>query len=126
MFFLRLYNNLPSSFGGVACYLLARIAECDGSTIHFVADKWITPSIKDCERTKRASCSDSIYSIKGPFQKRPGNWIAALGSNTFKESLVNFLTEYWRNDTFAQILGDKVLYTNFNDKCFRYHRDGAS
>ena len=58
----------------------------------------------------------TVYSIKGPFNWI--DWIDALGSNTFKESLVNFLSEYGRNDTLAQNLGENVLYANFNGKMF--------
>ena len=124
MFFLHLHTNLPSSFHGVAHYLLARICECAGSTIYFVADKWISPSIKDLEREKRATSSEFIYSINGPVQKRPGNWLSALRSNTFKESLLKFLTDHWKNDEFAEVIGNKTLYANYNDCCFKYKKDG--
>ena len=90
MFFLHLHSNLPTSFGGVARYLLARIVECEAHTIHFVSDKWIKPSIKVCERQTRGSTT--LYQIKGHSQKRPSNWIAILRNDTFKESLMEFLT----------------------------------
>ena len=58
MFFMHLHSNLPSTFSGVARYLLARILDFNGNTIHFVTDKWIEPSIKDCERINRSgSCT---------------------------------------------------------------------
>ena len=50
MFFLRLHPNLPSTFDGVARYLLARVSEFEGHILHFVCDKWVHLSIKDCER----------------------------------------------------------------------------
>ena len=53
MFFLRLHPNLPSTFDGVARYLLARVSEFEGHILHFVCDKWVQPSIKDCERKDR-------------------------------------------------------------------------
>jgi len=70
MFFLHLHTNLPCSFKGVAHYLLTRICECKGTSIYFVADKWITPSIKDCERTKRGVEGVILYTTR-PAQKRP-------------------------------------------------------
>ena len=91
MFFLHLHSNLSTSFGGVARYLLARFVECDAHTIHFVSDKWIKPSIQDCERQTRGS-SSTLYQIKGHSQKRPSNWISILRNDTFKESLIEFLT----------------------------------
>ena len=124
MFFLHLHSNLPTSFGGVARYLLARIVECDAHTIHFVSDKWIKPSIKDCERQTRGS-SSTLYQIKGHSQKRPSNCISILRNDTFKESPIEFLTRAWEDDYFAEILKDKVLYANFNDVCYRYKVEGG-
>ena len=72
MFFLRLHVNLPNTFEAVARYILGRIVNCEGDTIHFVCDKWIEPSIKDCEREDRGSLR-GIYSIKGPAQIRPSD-----------------------------------------------------
>ena len=93
--------------------------ECDAHTIHFVSDKWIKPSIKDCERQTRGS-SSTLYQIKGHSQKRPSNWISILRNDIFKESLIEFLTRAWEDDCFAEILKDKVLYAKFNDVCYRY------
>ena len=50
--------------------------------IHFVFDKWITPSIKDCKRQIRNS-SDISYHIVGVAQKQTINWLAALRSSSF-------------------------------------------
>ena len=119
MFFLHLYQNLPATFGGVARYLLGRILDVGGKTIHFVSDKWITPSIKDCERQARSTSSVS-YQIKGAAQKRPGNWISALKNANFKESLVLFLLENWNDDDYLTLFQDKTLFANYNDTCFKY------
>ena len=47
--------------------------------IDFVTEKWIPPSIKDCERDHRGS-SLMTYGISGIGQKRCGNWLQALKS----------------------------------------------
>jgi hypothetical protein len=98
-FFLHLQMNsaLPSSFGAVARFLLQRILSSDGDIIHFVTDKWLSPSIKDCERDSRSS-SSTAYRITGPAQKRPSNWIQALRNANFKESLIEFLVNSWEDD----------------------------
>ena len=49
-FLLWLHSNMPDSFGGVAKYLLQKLVNFHGNFIHFVTDKWMTPSIKDLER----------------------------------------------------------------------------
>lgn len=122
MFFLHLYQNLPATFGGVASFLLSKILNIGGNTIHFVSDKWITPSIKDCERQNRETVSVS-YQIKGAAQKRPTNWIAALKNSSFKESLVEFLLESWQDDTLSHLFQNKILYANYNDTCFKYEAE---
>ena len=78
----------------------------------FVTDKWIEPSIKDCERINRSGSCTTTFSVKGPAQKRPTNWIAALRSNTFKESLIEFLVNQWTDNEYVTTLGDKILYVN--------------
>ena len=82
--FLRLHVNLPNTFEAVARYILERIVNCEGDTIHFVCDKRIEPSIKDCEREDRVTLR-GIYSIKGPAQIKPSDWGEALKNKSFKE-----------------------------------------
>ena len=84
-----LHVNLPNMLIAIARYVLGRIVNCKGDTYHFVCDKWIEPSIKDCEREDRGSLK-GIHSIKGPTQIRPSDWGEALKSKTFKESLLSF------------------------------------
>ena len=70
---------------GVTKYLLQKLVNFHGNFIHFVTDKWMIPSIKDLERQERESTAFP-YQIKGPGQKRPGNWREALTNLAFKES----------------------------------------
>ena len=119
--FLQLQGNLPATFGGVARGLLSRLVQLQGKEIHFVCDKWVKPSIKDCERDKRSS--ESIpYQIQGPEQKRPSNWLLALRNPFFKEALISFLVASWKQEQFAAIIGRKVIYAN-NDRCFKFFGD---
>ena len=122
MFFLHLYSNLPLTFGGVAGYLLARILEVDGEVVHFIFDKWKSPSIKDSERDSRLTATESIpYEIKGANQKRPISWLSALRNSTFKESLMHFLVKIWRSDEHARLFNSKTLYVNCNDICYKFY-----
>ena len=75
--FFHLHKDLPANFGGVAKYLWRKILQRDGKLIHFVSDKWITPSVKDCERQSRTA-NDVSYHIVGAAQKRPTNSVTAL------------------------------------------------
>ena len=69
MFFLHLHLNFPLTFGDLATYLHSRVLELDGCAVHFKFDKWIAPSIKDCEMENGSAESGSIfYEIKGASQ----------------------------------------------------------
>ena len=122
MFFLDLSKDLPASFGGLSRFLLVQVCAEKGNIIHFVFDKVITPSIKDCERDERAGSGNraAVYQIIGPGQKRQGNWNDNLRNNHFKTVLNEFLVSNWGRDEFSGIIKDKKIYMIFGDKCFLY------
>ena len=120
MFFLHLMVDLPATFGAVATFILKRICSCKGSTIHFVTDKIIKPSIKDCERDLRSTDRHSAYEIVGPEQKRPSNWLSSLRNDNFKSELVKFLTSFWANEVHSTILGDKTVIINCGNYCYSF------
>ena len=72
MFFMYLQVNLPVFFGGIAKYIMRILMNHDCQEIHFVTDKWVSPSKKDCRRDQRAN-SSMKYQINLVGQKRPGN-----------------------------------------------------
>ena len=121
MFLLHLMpTSLPATFGSVAEHILRTICKFQGSIIHFVSDKTISPSIKDAERESRSSDSRaSAFSISGPCQKRPPKWLNALRNDNFKNSLIEFLVNAWSSkNEYSTIIGDKVLYANVGDMCY--------
>ena len=87
--------------------------------IHFVADKWLTPSIEDIEHIDRDAVS-ATYKISGPSQKRPTDWTVALKNSSFKESLIEFFVKSWKNDSLAPFFNGSVLYTNRKDPCYKF------
>ena len=115
-FFLHLQINPPDTFGGIARSILNQIMRYSGNVIHFVADKWLTPSIKDIEHIDRDAVS-TTYKISGPSQKRPTDWTVALKNSSFKESLIEFFVKSWKDDSLAPFLNGKVLITNSKDTC---------
>ena len=112
--------DLPAIFGAVATFILKRICSCRGSTIHFVTDKIIKPSIKDCERDLRSTNQHSAYQIVGPEQKRPSNWLSSLRNDNFKSELVKFLTSFWANEVHSTTLGDKTVIANCGNYCYSF------
>ena len=87
--------------------------------IHFVADKWLTPSIEDIEHIDRDAVS-ATYKISGPSQKRPTDWTVALKNSSFKESLSDFFVKSWKDDSLAPFFNGKVLITNSKDTCYKF------
>ena len=126
MFFLHLFPDLPSTFGSVASHILRQICRQKGNETHLIFDKIISPSIKDCERTKRALSRSTVYQITGPEQKRPTNWLQALRQDKFKEALVEFLTNHWSDNSFASSFGQKKIFSNCGNTCYSYASNGAN
>ena len=122
-FSLYLQSHLPSTFGKVARVLLGKTMAEGGNVIHYVVDKWIEPSIKDSERDTRNSTRAS-YQINGSEQKRPTNWHDALKNPNFKIALNQYLVKAWNDNSLAEIFGEKVIYANCGDVCYKYSVDG--
>ena len=99
-FFLHLLVDPPKTIGQTAIVILNKVlGSFNCRNIHLVFDKVISPSIKDIERNARsASSRQETYTITGPEQTRPTNWLNALRIDSFKTSLVEFLTTFWEND----------------------------
>ena len=74
-----------------------------GNVIHVVADKWLTPSIKNIEHIDQDTVSIT-YKISGLSQKRPTDWTVALKNFGFKESLIEFFVKSWKDHSLAPFL----------------------
>ena len=82
---------------------LSNIMKAKGNVIHFIFDKWISPSIKDDKRDDRASVNTSFLAT-GSSQKRQGNWLEAMKNTSFKISLNKFLVEYWNYNSLVDLI----------------------
>ena len=75
------------------------------NVIHFVADKWLTPSIKAIGHRDQDTIS-TTYQISGPSQERPTDWAVPL-----KKLLLSGIIDWifcilyfwlsWKNDSLA-------------------------
>ena len=114
MFFLHLQFDMPTTFGEISQYLFKKTCQTKSDIIHFVFDKTVSPSIKDCERDKRMiNGRVSTYHITGPGENRPSSWTEVLRIDQFKESLVEFLVQSWEDNGLVSILKEKTLYAKF-------------
>lgn len=121
MLFLRLLVDPPKTFGQTEIYLLRKLLnnfKCN--QIHLVFDKVVSLSIKDSERNNSSSTREQLFTITGPDQKRPSNWLGSLRM----DSLVEFLMFYWENDILFPFFENKQLFVNCKDTCFKFVVDG--
>ena len=99
--------------------------------IHFVCDKWIEPSTKDCERGDKGSLW-GIFSIKGPAQIRPSDWGEAIKNKSFNEILIGFLKyffntlEIWlevaaQGKNKLQLINVKSIYPELGENLCKAH-----
>lgn len=116
-------STLPQSFGKVAEAILIKLCSTNSQEIHIIFDRYLTPSIKDCERLNRAEI-DIPYTISGPLQPRPKDFLASLKNYRFKEALVKFLADHWSDNSFAAILKNKKVFITVDELCFSFSSVG--
>ena len=87
---LQTSSSLPPSFGAIALILLQKVMYAEGDVIHFVTDKWLSPSIKDCERDSRMSSSKCLQ-YHWSISETPEKLESTLRNTHLKESLIEFL-----------------------------------
>ncbi|CAB3249495.1 unnamed protein product [Arctia plantaginis] len=112
-------STLPLKFGKIAESILIKLCSKNAREVHIIFDRYLTPSIKDCERQNREGI-DIPYTINGPLQTRTNDFCKSLKNSRFKEALVKFLANHWTNNSFATILGNKKIYITVGEKCFSY------
>ncbi|CAH1100730.1 unnamed protein product [Psylliodes chrysocephalus] len=112
-FILHQMKEIPQTFNGLSKKVLSMITQFKASRVDIIFDQYFTPSIKDCERTRRDE-SASPVSI-GPNQIRPHNFTAQLKNIQFKEALVKFFINHWSTDDMAPLIGNKTIYLSLNE-----------
>ena len=53
-------------------------------------------------------------------KKRQTDWTVALKNSRFKESLIEFFVNSWKDDSLATFFNGKVLYTNSKDTRYKF------
>ena len=96
MFLLHTLCNVPGTFEEMAENLLARLSELSPRRIDLICDTYINPSIKDTEHQKRG-VNESLYSITGPQQRCPKDFLKLFLSPSFKTALFRFLVTEWKS-----------------------------
>lgn len=114
---------MPQTFGKIAETILTRICSTKAQEVHIIFDRYMSPSIKDCERQSRLEY-DVPYTIHGHLQSRPTDFQGSLKNYRFKEALVKFLAEHWESNHIASILKDKKVLLTVENQCFSFKSVG--
>ena len=119
-FYFHLLADHPVTFGGISRKILVKLCNLKVPQIDLVFDQIKTHSIKDYERDQRSKANDRSlnYQISGPAQTGPSKFKDALRNDAFKDSLIAFLVNSWKDNFFADIISDKLIYVTYREKCF--------
>lgn len=119
-FLLHCIKDVPKTFGNLSKKNLQMVTNNAATELHVTFDRYFSPSIKDYERSTRATTiSDRDYVITGPEQVRPVDFVKELRNNKFKEALVNFQILHWSNMEMAPFIRNKTILLNL-DYCYMY------
>ncbi|KAJ8666349.1 hypothetical protein QAD02_008011, partial [Eretmocerus hayati] len=118
-FFLHILKDVPIKFGSIAKTILTSSLNFKGNHIVLVFDRYFSPSIKDSEHTLRGTEPLANRKIRGSQQNRAFEWSKELRNVNFKLVLVKFLTREWAKDEYAEILGERKVYINY-ESCFEF------
>ena len=92
------------------------VTQLKASRVDVVFDQYFTPSIKSYEHSQRFESAQLEYTISGPEQVRPSDFVKELKNSNFKEALVDFFILHWATDEMAPFIGSKIIHINFR-KC---------
>lgn len=102
-------KDMPQTYEGISKKFLSTITQMKSTRIDIVFDQYFSPSIKDCERSRREEVISPV-SI-GPNQIRPHNFAAELKNIPFK-ALVNFFIDHWDSEDMLTFISNKHIYFN--------------
>lgn len=82
--------------------------------VDIVFDQYKSPSIKDYERNLRNETTSIDFNISGPMQVRPNDFNKGLKNIKFKQALVTFLIEHWRQPEMVPFIGQTIINLNYD------------
>ena len=89
------------------------------SRVDFVLDRYPSVSIKDAERSKRASTGVIVYYIINASQRCPKQWKKHLNSGNNNSALLDFLVKEWTSSCYSRMLKNIKFYVCSGTGCVR-------
>lgn len=122
MYLLQSIYQPSPTYAGLALQVLHMMLTgtgCD-STVHWVVDTYPAISIKAAEHGKREELLGNAleYTIKSGSQHVPAQFRRALRSGSYKEEIVKFFIENWKDDQNCVYIGQRSIYVTAGTKCF--------
>ena len=108
-----------STYSTIAKDLLVKICSLKGKEVHLTFDQYSRPSIKDQERNRRGTRTDSFV-ISGPEQVQSENGKDLVKNQSFKDQFSMFVMTEWKKIEYSQVIGDRVLFVSHGGNCLRY------
>lgn len=118
-FLYQMGSSISLTFEKIGQQILRKLCTTSARCIHVIFDRYFSPSIKDHERCLRGEIKVP-YSITGPSQTRPADFLKAMKNYKFQEALIQFIFDYWNNDNIASIIQQKKIFLTVNEKCYSY------
>ena len=108
-----------ATFSIAADKLFAALTSNPSKQVDVVFDVYKDISIKNIERSKRATCTKGVtyqnilpgYNVK--------NWNKILSVAANKAEVVRFLVGQWKEKRFRDKLNDRILYVTEEEKCWK-------
>ena len=111
MFILcMLPNRLAPTLQGLVEYVSVKIMKLTRHRIDLCFDTYMSPSIKDSERSARGNKEISKTFHFGAGQKTPGNFKDLFKLSEFKAEFIRFLIKGLESETYSAIVKNKILY----------------
>lgn len=119
--FAMLYRlkQIPTTFGDISKLILKTALYRKSATrVDIVFDRYESPSIKDYEHRLRKSY-DEPFKIVNRQQVRQSTFTEDLKNIKFKQALVEFIIQDWRQPDRFDIIQNRTVYVNY-EKCYKY------
>jgi len=110
----------PVTYGDLSRNILSSCLAYRSRRVDINFDTYERPSIKDCERARRAADTGGKLVIDGPQQKRVGSFKKQLEVEEFKKELPVFLMKNWSSSHLKPLLENRVVYLGVMEECTRY------
>ena len=117
---LQAMKDIPATFEELPAAVFHSVVPTTtlARRVDFVTDRYPDVSVKNPERTKRASQGIVKVKITGGGQKCPKQWKKFLSSGENKRTLTRFLLQQWSRDNYAERIGNRNVYFAVESKCF--------